>query len=525
PPAPRKQGAGEAGPPGGRPRMVRRHEYQAIVPDGSESLNWIRMLTISFVCVMILTIGVYLFLKQTSIGQVFMASMGREASAEAYHIVGKRYMENGSISRAIHALEIAQSKDPDKLELLVDLGKAYMGNNQVDRAELMYTRAIHNYPAYPEPYQHVIDIMLDKALNYEAIQLVRLAYEKTGDQRFESMLSRLLPPAPTVSLPGKRYNTEIDLELKCSDDGATIYYAFGNDSPIAEGIRYDGPIHLPESSWRIRAVAEKDGMYSPETVQMYTIIKDQPDMPKASLGPGKYSAGTKIRLRAGKDVIAIYYTVDGTKPTTESKLYDDNNPIVLGIGRTIIKAIAVNAEGKASNEFNLELAGTGSPKSSMSEKDTVDGLTLYKTTRDQFVQKYGQPQAETPDGSDQYGEYTKLTYSFGYAVFVLRPSASQPVLAELYTSSSAFSGPRGTGVGTRMEDVTRAFRDHLGEANANGDRVLYNRTSMGQSGFLKKVSDSEYKISYYQKLSNGQYVELTYDVRDGLVIQLEWLQY
>jgi len=506
-------------------RMVRQHQYKAIVPQGNDSFNWMRLLAIAGVCVLLLTVTAYFFLVNTSPGQMLLASFGREASMEAYHAMGRRYMQNGSISRAVRTLEIAQSKDPDNLEVLIDLGKAYTGSNQEEKAVLAYTRAIQTYPAYPESYQMLIDIFLEQERNFEAIQLVEIALERTEDQRFETMLSRLLPEPPTVDKRGQRYNTEIDLVLMCVDEGATIYYTLVDEDPIEYGIKYEEPIHLTEKSvWRLRAVTEKDGMYSKETVQSYSIIKDQPDMPKTNLSRGSYKAGTTVRLRAGDDVEAMYYTVDGTRATVESKKYDDENPIVLAIGNTTIRAIAVNFEGKISNELNIAYEGTGNPKSSMSEKDTVDGLTLYKTTMPDFIAKYGQPQQEVPAGTDKVGTYTKLTYSFGYAIFLARTPESVPILQELYTRSSSFQGPRGMTVGSRMDDVIGVFRDHLGEADIDGNRVLYTRTT-GQSGFLTNLGENKYKISYYHKLENKQHIELTYYVENGLVEHIEWLQY
>lgn len=537
--APEGKRAGSMPPPDARrqsvpqtqqntPRMVRRYSYEAVQPAqrGYENFSWVRLCVVSFVCILILTVGIYLFLSYTSAGQYWLATMGREASMEAYHELGRKYMADGSISRAVRALEIAQSKEPNNLEVLVDLGKAYMGNSQEDQAELAFTRAIQHWPVYPEPYKLLINMMLEDGRNYEAMKLAELAMEAMeatdSVDFFETLYSGLLPATPVPSKLGDRYDALFDLELT-AEEGAVIYYAFNGD-PLEDGQVYTGPIPLEEGTWKLRAVVEKDGMYSKELVQTYQMVKPTPDMPKAHLQTGTYKTQRTVPLSAGDDCV-IYYTVDGTTPTKNSKVYTE--PIRLAIGYTTIRAIAVNIDDKTSNELNLTYKCEGSTKTSMNEKDVITGLSLYSTTKSQFIASYGDPISETDDGSDSRGEYVKLAYSFGYAVFLDSGTGSEPVLAELYTQSDAFSGPRSTKVGASFENVIGAFRDVNGEENAQGNRVLYkiNDGGLSRLGMLTKTDENAYTISYYVQLESKQYVELTYKTENGVVVSMEWLRY
>lgn len=513
------------------PRMVRRYEYEAISPQGPsyESFNWVRLCVITFICVLLLTAGLYFFLAKTFTGQYWLASMGFDATSEAYHTLGRDYMAEGSVVRAAAAFEVAQVKDTDNLEVLIDLGKAYMANNRPDRAEIAFTRAIQYWPEYPESYQRLIEIMREQGRNYEALQLVALAMEKCYDDSFQTLYNDLIPATPSASVRGGRFTEVIeDLMLTC-EEGATIYYTFNGDDPISEGVVYDGkPIYLEEDVWKLRAVAEKDGMYSAELTQTYTINKPLPDVPRATLLSGTYSSPRTVSLKAGANT-TVYYTVDGTTPTTESKVFEE--PIKLGYGNTTIRAIAVDVEGKASNELSIGYKIEGTLKNSMDAgKDVIDKLALYKTNQSEFTNTYGQPQSTRFDGEDSRGTYTKLIYPFGYAVFLDKGDEGSPVLTELSTNSTEFSGPRSTKVGMRMEDVLAVFRDAAGEANAKGDRILYNFTydkdSTKRMGMLTKLSENEYKISYYYGFAKGgQFIELSYYAVDGLITRMEWLQY
>ncbi len=506
-------------------RMVRRHQVDAYrpAPQTYENFNWVRLVLVSFVSILILTVGIYFFLSRSYMGQYWLASMGRNASSEAYHELGREYMTQGSISRAVNALEIAQSKDPNNLEILIDLGKAYQGNNQIELAELAFTRAIQYWPAYPEPYQRVIDIMLGQERNFEAVKCTELAVAQCGGEYFDTLLSQMLPATPKALPTGSRYDKEIDITIE-SADGGIIYYSIKNEDPLVSGQIYTDPIHLPEGGWRLRAIVEKNGMYSKELVQSYTINKPTPDMPKPSLSSGTYDTVQNISLRATADVVAIYYTVDGTAPTVNSRKYE--SPIRLRTGATHLRAIAENADGKLSNELSINYVCKGkSNAGTMSSKDVIDKLELYKTTRENFVKTYGEPLSEMVSAKDGVGTYTRLTYAFGYAEFLSRGEGSTPILSELSVrnSASSFTFPRKTGIGVRLEEVLNAYRDEGGEDSVSGDRVLYLLTTEGgRRGFLEKTGEDEFKVSYYCYMQTDQWIELTYYSVDGLVTRIEW---
>lgn len=509
-----------------RVRMVKRHRYRAIEPEYSEfaTLNWIRLLIVTAVSVAFLAVGAYVFLTKTSAGTTFCARRGWDTTAEAYHQVGREAMSEGSISRAVQALEIAQTKNPDDLETLIDLGRAYMGINRADRAELAYMHAIQCWPAYPESYRYLIEIMLDDGRNYEALQCINLAVENTGDTYFSTLLKQIKPAAPSVSILGGTFTAEFDLTMSAEDD-AKIYYTTLGEDPTLEGTLYTGPIHLAEGSWRIQAVAAKGGMFSNVNAQTYVVNKPNPDAPKATLASDTYDSVRTVSLRCGKDVVAMYYTMDGTAPTVESKLYE--GPIKLRVGKTTLRAIAVNVEGKTSNEMVVEYECKGNAGKAFNEKDIVDKLTINGTTRESFVSTYGQPSAEQDDGSDELGAYTRLQYVWGSAVFLDRQNGKDAVLVELVTASPDMKYPRSTRIGMRVEDVLSAYRDVGGEENTQGVRNLYTmRTSnTGSLGILTRLDEDDYHIGYYFHLESGAWLELSYYSEGGLIVRVEWSWY
>lgn len=79
----------------------------------------------------------------------------------------------------------------------------------------------------------------------------------------------------------------------------------------------------------------------PETVLL--------EKPEFSVAPGTYDYAPQLTISHGqRENGVIYYTTDGTTPSTESQIY--NRPIEIGEGKTTIRAIFVREDGVQSEE-------------------------------------------------------------------------------------------------------------------------------------------------------------------------------
>ncbi len=505
-------------------RMVKKHHYQSISPqyDGYQSRKWFKICLLAFLFILVLTVGIYMFLSSTEPGQYLLAKFGCNASATAYYSLGNELMNSGQILKATDAFEIALSREPDNLEILAALGRAYLGSGKYEEAESVYSYAIKNWPVYPESYTQLINMMLEKGRTYEAYQLIELAINNTNDPLFSAMETELLPARPSVSVMGATFKEPFSIELNCTEN-CQIYYSVLGEDPLTEGALYTAPIFLEEGTWKLRAVAVADNLASKEQTQTYIINKPSPDMPKPSLATNTYSSVRTVTLRAGSDAVAIYYTMDGTIPTTESKLYE--GPITLRIGKTVLRAIAVNAEGKISNVMEVEYVCEGRVKTSMQEKDVIDNLKLFDTTQSAFISRYGEPDTTVNDGMDEQGTYTRLYYDFGSAVFLNTGGSHEARLVELYINTKGFSCPRSTGIGSSLDTVLSAFRDEGGEENVSGRRILYTLSS-GNMGVFQREEADACTASYYCKCEkNGAYIELTYHFVNDTVTAIDWIWY
>lgn len=73
------------------------------------------------------------------------------------------------------------------------------------------------------------------------------------------------------------------------------------------------------------------------------------EKPKFSLPDGVYSYAPRLTITHPEEKKgSIYYTTNGTTPDVNSRIYD--NPIEIGEGKTVIRAIFIRSDGKQSEE-------------------------------------------------------------------------------------------------------------------------------------------------------------------------------
>lgn len=127
-----------------------------------------------------------------------------------------------------------------------------------------------------------------------------------------------------------------------SENGAAIYYTLDGSKPSTTSTRYTGEITLTETA-TITAIAPLTD-YDGDALLRYTVKVEAADTPTAAVSAGLSNgnlveSGAKIALKAG-DGATIYYTTDGSEPSSESARY--TAPITVDRDTTI-KAIAEKA--------------------------------------------------------------------------------------------------------------------------------------------------------------------------------------
>jgi LysM repeat protein len=142
--------------------------------------------------------------------------------------------------------------------------------------------------------------------------------------------------SPTFTPPGGPYATAQSVSITSGSSGAAIYYTTDGTTPTTSSPVYSAPIAM-SASGTLKALAVAPG-YGPSAVATATYsIAPIPTAPVLSPSPGTYTTAQTVSITEATAGTTIYYTIDGTTPTTSSAVY--SAPIAVSASETV-QAIA-----------------------------------------------------------------------------------------------------------------------------------------------------------------------------------------
>ena len=509
-------------------------------------INWALLWTVVIVLGIAALGGTYIFLKLTDQGQLILARLGQEANATAMWTYGQELLDQGYLDRSVLVMEQAYAMEPERDDLydrLLQLADAYEAAGRPADAERVYTKLYTEVaPTDASIYRQVARLLENQSRQMELASFLKLAYEKTGDVTFRRQREELLPSAPTASKEAGTSKSEQDVQLLSAED-YEIYFIFGDEGDLPEdGALYTEPIHLPEGTHIIRAVAVSSDLISDEMRIQYTINLPRPAAPYASLAPGVYERRQRIWLKYNptEDVtllqgqrersaqeethlaklkdITIYYTVDSQTPTSKSPIYT-GEPFLLPLGPSTVKAVAVNGYGKVSNvmerTYNIKLPF----KLYFSDADNFAEFTIMETSRDAFMRKFGSPQQESAVEDESVpGDSILLAYEWGEARFYMTEKGY--ILYSMITSSPSVTGPRKTKIGMAETEITEKYRDMQQAHNQDGSRSIYYDSQNKKYAMMYHLDAFNDRIDYiYYRSDNGK-VTLSYYLENSRVTKM-----
>jgi len=196
--------------------------------------------------------------------------------------------------------------------------------------------------------------------------------------------------APVFSPAVGTYTSAQSVTLADSTTGATICYTTNGTTPTASSTKYTAAIAVSKTT-TIEAIAIAPG-YSNSVVASGTYtITPVAATPVISPAAGSYTATQSVTITDSTSGATIYYTTNGTAPTTSSTKY--SGAIAVGTSETI-EAIAVatgyTSSAIASSKYTVTLtaatpvitpaAGTYTTAQSVTITDSTTGATIYYTT-------------------------------------------------------------------------------------------------------------------------------------------------
>ena len=177
------------------------------------------------------------------------------------------------------------------------------------------------------------------------------------------------PPAaaPAISPAGGTFPSAQTVTISDATPGAAIYFTTNGAAPTTGSSTYSGPIPISASE-TIRAIAAATGhAQSAEASASFTIIPPAA-VPVISPAGGTFPSAQTVTISDPTPGATIYYTTDGTTPTTASSAY--RGAISVGSSETI-EAVA------AANAYSISPVATASYTISppASQAPTVTGLS------------------------------------------------------------------------------------------------------------------------------------------------------
>lgn len=217
----------------------------------------------------------------------------------------------------------------------------------------------------------------------------------TGDSNYKASTSATTSlytpsPAPTFTPGSGTYGTMSTVTISDATPGAKIYYTTNGSTPGTGSTLYFGPITVTATE-TIKAMAMATGYSaSMATTAVYTILQAVAT-PTFSLSAGSYNSAQPVTISDTTAGATIYYTTDGSTPTTASNVY--RGAITVSASETL-KAIAVFAGDTnsavatavytittiaATPTFSLA-NGTYTSAQTVTIKDATSNATIYYTT-------------------------------------------------------------------------------------------------------------------------------------------------
>ena len=154
---------------------------------------------------------------------------------------------------------------------------------------------------------------------------------------------------PTFSPAAGTYTTSQSVAISDATPGATIHYTINGSVPTTSSAVYSGPITVSTSE-TLKAMAFENGYTSsPTGVATYTINLPQAATPTFSPPGGTYSAAQSVMISDATQGVIIYYTSDGTTPTTNSAAY--SGPVNVSVSETL-RALATARNGSGGTAYS-----------------------------------------------------------------------------------------------------------------------------------------------------------------------------
>ncbi|SNS41670.1 Chitobiase/beta-hexosaminidase C-terminal domain-containing protein [Granulicella rosea] len=257
------------------------------------------------------------------------------------------------------------------------------------------------------------------------------------------------PAVPVISPAAGTYGTTQNVTITDATPGAAIYYTTDGSSPTLSSPVYSGPISVAQSE-TLQAIAVVPGDANSPVASAVYFIYPPAATPTISLAAGTFNSIQTVSIADTTPGASIYYTLDGSTPTTSSALY--TSPISVVQTETLAaSAIAPHFSFSpvASALYTLNLpvapAVSFSPPGNIFTTaqtvvltDSLAGSVIHYTT-DGTTATLGSPQYTAGSAGISVSSTTKIS-----AVATELGYNASPAVTDSYLISAPTTGFKGT---------------------------------------------------------------------------------
>lgn len=260
------------------------------------------------------------------------------------------------------------------------------------------------------------------------------------------------PPAatPTFSPPAGTYTSAQMVTISDTTAGATIYYTTDGSTPTTSSTKFTTPISVSTTE-TISAIAAASGFSNSSVASAtYTINTPPPAAtPTFSPAPGNYTSQQMVTISDTTAGATIYFTTDGSTPTTSSTKF--TSPIPVSSPETI-KAIALatgfsnSAVGSATYTFNPDFQVSVNPTTLNIARGQSGTATFTVAPQNGFNSAVSfscsglpaeaacsfNPNSVTPNGAAVSSTLTVTTNAKSAALRAPKLSSERPTFAVLF---------------------------------------------------------------------------------------------
>jgi hypothetical protein len=159
---------------------------------------------------------------------------------------------------------------------------------------------------------------------------------------------RITAAAPTFSPYPGTYTTPQTVTIADASPGVAIYYTTNGSTPTTSSTLYTGPLTISTTT-TLQAIAAGNGFAA--SSENFGIYRINAAAPTFSPNPGTYSTPQTVTIADSSPGVTIYYTTDGSTPTTASPQY--SGPITISVNTTLQAIAAGNGFATSSEDFGI----------------------------------------------------------------------------------------------------------------------------------------------------------------------------